>query len=150
MMSIRRMVPEDHPVLLALWERSVRASHRFLTEADIAMLRPLVAEELSGSATEWWVALGRDDGIAGMLGYSQGVIEGLFIEAECRGQGIGSRLVAHAQGLSGGALRVDVNEANPEALEFYQARGFQIIGRSATDGGGRPFPLIHLRRQTAP
>jgi len=40
---------------------------------------------------------------------------------------------------------VDVSEQNPEALAFHLANGFIIVGRSALDGGGRPFPLLHLR-----
>ena len=44
-----------------------------------------------------------------------------------------------------GPLVVDVNEQNPQALQFYLAEGFQVVGRSELDGGGRPFPLLHLR-----
>ena len=40
--QIRRTRAADHPALVALWERSVRATHDFLTEADIVALRPLV------------------------------------------------------------------------------------------------------------
>jgi putative acetyltransferase len=43
-----------------------------------------------------------------------------------------------------GSLTVDVNEQNPEALRFYQAFGFRVIGRSAVHGTGRPFPLQYL------
>jgi len=40
---------------------------------------------------------------------------------------------------------VDVNEQNPDAIKFYLAAGFTIVGRSPLDSGGRPFPLLHLR-----
>ncbi|MBD5243790.1 MAG: GNAT family N-acetyltransferase, partial [Barnesiella sp.] len=30
------------------------------------------------------------------------------------------------------------------ALNFYQARGFRIIGRDETDEAGRPYPILHL------
>ena len=33
--QIRRARAADHDTLVALWERSVRATHDFLTEADI-------------------------------------------------------------------------------------------------------------------
>lgn len=39
----------DHPTLITIWEASVRASHHFLQEADIAALRPLILEHYLGS-----------------------------------------------------------------------------------------------------
>ncbi|SLJ82783.1 putative acetyltransferase [Mycobacteroides abscessus subsp. abscessus] len=39
-----------------------------------------------------------------------------------------------------------MNEDNPTARKFYAAKGFEEIGRSEIDGQGRPFPLLHLRR----
>ena len=49
---IRPAQPTEHAALVMLWERSVRATHDFLTEADIAFYRPLVAEYFEGSATD--------------------------------------------------------------------------------------------------
>ena len=63
-----------------------------------------------------------------------------------RGKGGGRRLVEFAQERFPGALKVDVNEQNPEALKFYEALGFRIVGRSPTDTAGRPYPLLHLER----
>ncbi len=39
-MSIRPANIDDHDELLAIWLRSVRASHHFLSEADIERIRP--------------------------------------------------------------------------------------------------------------
>jgi putative acetyltransferase len=73
-------------------------------------------------------------------------ISALFLEPARRGRGGGSRLVAHAQASRGGDLAVDVNEQNQAAVGFYQALGFVVVGRSPLDDGGRPFPLLHMRR----
>ena len=43
-----------------------------------------------------------------------------------------------------GATRVDVNEQNEPALGFYRHLGFAVVGRSALDGQGRPYPLLHM------
>jgi hypothetical protein len=40
-----------------VWERSVRATHGFLTEDDIVALRPLVEAALDDEALELWVLL---------------------------------------------------------------------------------------------
>jgi putative acetyltransferase len=145
-MTIRRAQPGDHAGLLALWERSVRATHVFLGEAEVLELRPLVATELGGDACEWWVMAGDREQLLGFLGYTPNVIEGLFVDPDCRGRGVGTRLVAFAQQLAVGSLRVDVNEQNSAARGFYESLGFTMVGRSALDSAGRPFPLLHMER----
>jgi putative acetyltransferase len=145
-MNIRRSRVEDREQLLALWERSVRASHHFLRESDVAALRPLVAQELAHDAIQWWVLASADCAPIGFLGYSHATIEALFLDPDHVGAGGGTLLVAHAQQLAGSALTVDVNEQNESARRFYSARGFSVVGRSETDAGGRPFPILHMRR----
>ena len=146
---IRRAGREDGAELLALWERSVRATHDFLTEDDIVALRPLVADALAGTAVDWWV-LSSPTAIVGFLGYTSGTIEALFIDPDHLRQGAGRLLVAHAQELAGGPLAVEVNEANEQAVRAYRALGFSVVGRSPTDAGGRPFPILHMKREAPP
>src|SRR5262249_21892446 len=134
--------------LVALWERSVRATHDFLTEADIGALRPLVRDALNAEALELWVLTERAGMPIGFMGLAGHDIAALFLEPAHRGQGGGRRLVAHAQQLRDGELTVDVNEQNPAALGFYEALGFEVVGRSPVDDGGRPFPVLHMRRPT--
>ena len=144
-MKVRPATDEDREPLLELWERSVRATHDFLAPNDIVALRPLVAAELASDATEWWV-LEIDDAGAGFLGFANDAIEALFIDPSRRGEGGGTSLVEHAQRLARGVLTVDVNEQNERARRFYERRGFAVTGRSPTDSGGRPFPILHMRR----
>ncbi|SUX30277.1 GNAT family N-acetyltransferase [Chromobacterium vaccinii] len=84
--------------------------------------------------------------VAGFAGAMDGRLEMLFIAPACRGRGWGRALLEHAvDALS--ACKVDVNEDNPEALAFYRRMGFEVRGRSARDGAGGPFPLLHLERR---
>lgn len=147
-MYVRPAHVDDRPRLLELWERSVRATHHFLKEADVAALRPLVADELAGDAVEWWVLASATGAAVGFLGVVGGTIEALFIDPEHHRQGGGKLLVSHAQSLAAGELEVDVNEQNETALRFYEAIGFSVVSRSPTDAGGRPFPILHMRRST--
>src|SRR5574338_460407 len=146
MMQIRRPTAAEREPLVALWERSVRATHHFLGEAGIAELRPFVAEALRGDALDWWVLVDDAGTLLGFAGLTDHTIEGLFLDPVHRGKGGGRRLVEFAQERFPGALKVDVNEQNPEALKFYEALGFRIVGRSPTDTAGRPYPLLHLER----
>ena len=144
-MNVRLALVADHERMLELWERSVRATHDFLEERDIVTLRPLVAMELASQTIDWWVLESAGD-VAGFLGFANDSIEGLFLAPDQRGRGGGRLLVEHAQQLASGPLAVDVNEQNDAALEFYKALGFVVTGRSPTDGGGRPFPIVHTKR----
>jgi putative acetyltransferase len=145
-MRVRAARAEDRERLLELWERSVRATHQFLEEGDVVALRPLVAEELASDAVEWWVLMSAAGAAIGFLGFARDSIEALFIDPDHHRQGGGKALVAHAQTLAAGALAVDVNEQNAAALRFYTALGFSVVGRSPTDAGGRPFPILHMKR----
>lgn len=140
-MTIREGRRADRAQLLDLWERSVRATHDFLSEADIARLRPQL-RDLYFDAVELWVYEDAD-GLAGFIGLAGSQVEMLFLEPARRGQGIGTRLLDRARELRG-ALTVDVNEHNPQAHGFYRRYGFVETGRSPLDGQGRPFPLIHM------
>jgi putative acetyltransferase len=133
---------EDHPRLLTLWLDSVRATHHFLSEEDIQSLLPVV-RDLALPQLKVWVL--RDDalGIVGFMGLAGAGIEALFISPSFFRRGGGKLLIEHARRLKG-PLSVSVNEQNPSALAFYEANGFTVTSRSAVDGQGRPFPLLHL------
>lgn len=131
-----------------LWERSVRATHAFLTEADIVFYRPLVAEYFQRAALELWVLTDGANVPIGLLGLEGDSIAALFMEPAHRGEGGGRRLVSHAQELRGGALTVDVNEQNVDGRGFYEALGFAVVSRSPVDDTGRPYPILHMRRET--
>ena len=146
-LQIRRARRTDQSALLVVWERSVRATHDFLADADIVALRPLVEAALSDDALELWVLTEPDDVPVGFMGLAGDDISALFLEPARRRQGGGRRLVAHAQALREGDLTVDVNEQNHAARGFYEALGFVVVGRSPLDDGGRPFPVLHMRRR---
>lgn len=138
--------PEDHPRMLEVWEASVRATHHFLSEADVAFFKPLVPEAFL-QVSELVCVRDGEGSVVGFLGTAEGKIEMLFLDPAWRGKGIGRRLLTHAvEGL--GATTVDVNEQNEQAVGFYLRMGFEVEGRSDLDGLGKPFPLLHLRRRT--
>lgn len=133
---------EDLPRLFEVWECSVRATHAFLTEADLQALIPLVREGLAAFGPIHVLRDGEGRASA-FLGVDGAKVEMLFVHADHRGRGLGSRLLAFALEALG-ATKVDVNEQNPQALGFYLHHGFHIAGRSPVDGQGNPFPILHL------
>lgn len=138
-----RDLPEDAAALFALWEASVRATHDFLTEADIQRIAAYVPDALRDAET-MLVARDGQGSPVGFCGITGDEVEMLFIHPDARGQGVGSRLLRVA--VEGhGATRLDVNEQNAQARGFYEHENFQVVGRSETDGMGDPFPILHMR-----
>lgn len=141
--SIQPVSP-DTKELLSIWRSSVEAIHHFLTPAQVDQLVPFVRqaflqmEQLLGI----WDLQGQ---LSGFLGVCADRVEMLFIDAAHRGQGLGGQLLQYAIDRFD-VRHLDVNEQNPQALGFYQRFGFQVYARSALDGQGNPFPLLHLER----
>ncbi|HVL74724.1 MAG TPA: acetyltransferase [Noviherbaspirillum sp.] len=142
-MSICAAGPADFERLTVLWEASVRATHHFLTDDYLALLRDKVRNEYL-AAVELRTCRNDAGDILGFIGVSGRKVEMLFVDPQRRGEGIGRRLMEYAV-REMGATEVDVNEQNPAAAGFYRHLGFEPVGRSPLDGLGRPYPVLHLR-----
>lgn len=139
-MKIVKCNAKDYRTLAGIWERSVMATHRFLKEDDFFEIKAALIPDYFPNVDLYAIA---HKGIyAGFIGLGPHSIEMLFIDSDRRGRGYGSALIEFAK--QHGATKVDVNEQNPSALNFYKAKGFRIIGRDETDDAGRPYPILHL------
>lgn len=141
-MKLIQATPQDYPQLIELWEASVRATHHFLAEDDVQQLKPLILGQYF-DAVDLTCAKNTDGTIVGFSGVYQGHLEMLFIAPAARGQGVGRFLARHAIDTQG-VTKVDVNEQNEQAVGFYLHLGFSVQSRSAVDGQGRAYPLLHL------
>jgi len=133
---------DEFDALAALWEASVRATHDFLSENDIAGLREAIRRTYLAAVTLCACRDARGQ-ILGFAGVSGNKVEMLFVAPEHRGRDVGRTLLEHAV-TAMAASRLDVNEQNQQALDFYRHLGFRVVGRSPMDGQGRPFPLLHM------
>lgn len=141
-MNIQAVSQDNYQELIEVWEASVRATHDFLPEENIAELKPLILQHYF-DAVELRCVKNVDDKILGFIGVSDSNIEMLFVDPAHIGQSIGRQLTEFAiEQLQ--AQKVDVNEQNPKAIGFYERLGFIETGRSELDGQGNPFPLIHM------
>jgi len=141
-MKIHSVNAEDYPELLAVWENSLRATHDFITEDDIAFFKPIIIEQAFPNVSLKCI---KDENktILGFVGVHECKIEMLFILDAARGKGIGKALLNYAvEQLA--AHKVDVNEQNPLAVGFYQHMGFKVASRSPLDDMGKPFPILHM------
>lgn len=141
MINIRMSRPDEAAKIIEIWQRTVDATHDFLTVNDRIEIEREVVHFFS--ATPVWVAVNQQDQPLGFMFLHDGHLEALFIDAAARGHGVGKQLVLHALSLYPN-LSVDVNEQNAQAVGFYQHMGFDVTSRSEIDSQGRPYPLLHL------
>ena len=140
-------VTEKTPALLErlcrVWEASVRATHRFLSEAEILRIKAYVPQAIA-SAEHLVIAETEDGAPVGFLGAENGRLEMLFLAPEARGKGLGRQLLEY--GMQHFDIReLTVNEQNPQAVEFYRHMGFQTFRWTEHDEEGGPYPLLYMR-----
>lgn len=115
-------------VLTDIWEASVRATHTFLTEADITALQAYVPDALC-AAEHLTVLLDDNCRPAGFCGVDGRRLKMLFLHPDATGKDVGRLLVQHAHD----AYQVNevcVNEQNPNAAAFYRRMGFALDRRT--------------------
>ena len=129
--------------LLEVWERSVRATHLFLSAGEVAEIKPYVPQALR--EVPRLIVAWREDGTpVGFMGIDGQKLEMLFLAPEERGRGLGGKLVRY--GVERFDIReVTVNEQNPQARGFYERMGFRVCQQSELDEQGRPYPILDMR-----
>ena len=145
-MEIVHASSNEFPVLMEIWEASVRATHHFLTEENIQYFKPLILANYM-PVMEMYAAKDASGTITGFLGLHHNKVEMLFISPTHHRKGIGRKFINHAVELKGD-IELDVNEQNEGAVKFYKECGFCVKGRSERDALGKPFPLLHLKLTT--
>lgn len=128
--------------ILTVWEQSVLATHDFLTPTDFSEIKKLV-QTINFNHFQVY-CLTEDDFVIGFIGVANKKIEMLFLDPKYFGQGLGKMLMNFAISELA-ADKVDVNEQNIKAVNFYKKSGFEIIERAEKDDQGRNYPLLRMK-----
>ncbi len=141
--EIQARTPQLLTNLLDIWEDSVRATHHFLSDAEVKKIRKYVPQALSG--VEHLIIAGNESNKAvAFMGTENSRLEMLFVSSEERRKGIGKCLIQY--GIQNyGILEVTVNEQNPQAVGFYKHLGFETYKRTDCDEEGNPYPLLYMK-----
>lgn len=141
-MEIREAVHRDDALLrqlLELWERSVRATHTFLSPAEIAAIRndvPQALESVPHLLVAWEAG-----SPAGFLGADGERLEMLFLDPDHRGRGLGGALARY--GLrTFGLTEVTVNEQTPRPWDFMSIWAFGYMGDPLWMNRAGPIPCF--------
>lgn len=134
----------EFPQLLSVWESSVSATHDFLCNGDMAFFKKIIIEKDVFAHVLITAAIDENKNIIGFSGVSGDNLEMLFVREAYIGKGVGKLLMLHAiNNLH--VTKVDVNEQNTRAADFYRQFGFTAVSRSEVDSTGKPYPILHMQ-----
>ena len=133
-MRVRPARRDELGACAALYHRVVRETFTWLPTDD-------AADRFLAEAEEEEVYVAEIDGsLVGLAGFYRpdNFLHSLYIDAEARGRGVGSALLAHVRASANGPLSLKVQKLNTAAVAFYQARGMEIRDEGGLDdpGGG--------------
>ena len=129
--------------LLSIWEKSVQATHLFLSDSEIEKIKEYVPQAI-GEVEHLIVAEDNFGRIVGFMGTAANRLEMLFLSPDKRGHGTGKQFINF--GITNyGINEVTVNEQNPQAVVFYKHIGFETYKRTDFDEQGNPYPLLYMK-----
>ena len=129
--------------LLKVWENSVRATHKFLSNEEILEIKKYVPEALA-SISHLIIDNDENGNPVAFMGIEENKLEMLFITSEYRGKGIGKKMLSYGIE-SYGVTNLAVNEDNPQTKGFYEHMGFKVYQRNELDDQGNPYPVLYMK-----
>lgn len=142
-MKIIRLTSENASEILVIWEACIRVTHLFLEEEDILLFKSFVKMVCDKSFTSFFGIRDKNGCLIAFMGILGNNIDMLFVHPSFHSIGIGSSLLKFAVDQNN-CNKVDVNEQNTKALEFYINKGFKVVSRSEKDDFGKRYPILHL------
>ena len=129
--------------LLEIWEASVKATHLFLSAAEIENIKSYVPQALK--EVSHLIVLENEERLPlAFMGLEKQKLEMLFIAPQVRGCGFGRALMKY--GINNHSINeLTVNEQNSLAKGFYDHMGFHVYKRTDEDEQGNPYPLLYMR-----
>ena len=118
--------------LLKVWENSVRATHKFLSNEEILEIKKYVPQALNDIA-HLIIDTDENENPIAFIGIEGNKLEMLFIASEYRGKGIGTKLIETMlkllknKGYKKTSLAV---QKDNYAVKMYKKVGFKIINEN--------------------
>lgn len=127
--------------LLDVWEKSVRATHFFLSDNEVKNIKKYVPQALNAIA-HLLVAEDKAGKPIAFMEWRMGRLK-CFLLPRKKEAGAGEAEIHY--GIENyGVERLAVNEQNPQAKGFYEHMGFQVYKRTDHDEQGNPYPLLYM------
>lgn len=140
--EIKPYEEEFREQMIDVWEKSVRATHSFVSAEDIEYFKQIVKEIDFNLFLVYYLILGTE--VLGFIGVAERKIEMLFLDPKFIGKGLGTKLMQFALNELQ-ADEVEVNEQNFAAVEFYSKFGFVTYERTEKDSEGKDYPILKMK-----
>ncbi len=125
--EIRLAQPDDLEATVGVWERSrwgvqpwLEERMNYTHEDNLRHFRDVVMREY-----QVWLAVA-DSEVVGLIAFSEGDVDQLYVEPRWQGRGVGSALLERAKELSPRGITLHTHQRNERARAFYEGRGFRI------------------------
>jgi len=141
--SIKKFQPGYRDAMIEIWEQSVRATHHFLELEDIDFYKTLVLG-IDFTSFDCYCVFDQSDEMIGIMGIANKKLEMLFLKPSVIGTGVGRKLMEFILNELK-VNKVDVNEGNTNAVNFYKKFGFQVYERTPLDDSGKPYPILRMK-----
>ncbi|WP_313580166.1 GNAT family N-acetyltransferase [Chishuiella sp.] len=128
--------------ILDVWEKSVLETHHFLNKKDFIEIKEFLYN-FDFEILDVYCLI-ENEIVIGFLALQNKKIEMLFLDPKFIGKGLGKKMLDFAV-LTLHANKVDVNEQNNHAKEFYEKFGFKIYERTEKDDLGKDYPILKMK-----
>lgn len=128
--------------ILDVWEKSVLETHHFLSKEDFIEIKEFLNNFDFENLDVY--CLIENKIVIGFLGLYDKKIEMLFLNPKFIGKGLGKKMLDFAI-VTLHANKVDVNEQNKHAKEFYEKFGFKVYERTEKDDLGKDYPILKMK-----
>lgn len=137
---IREVKKQEIPKVAEIWLAANLDAHDFIPETYWRDHLEMV-EELLAKA---WICVCEEEGkILGFLGMDGDYIEGIFVEKDQRGRGIGKLLLDYVKGFKK-KLELRVYEKNSRAIRFYRREKFCVSAEEIDrDTGEKEYRMLY-------
>ena len=100
--EMQHRTPQQIAQLVEVWESSVRATHHFLSDAEVEQIKQYVPQALTEVAHLFVAQQGEQP--VGFMGIEKDSLEMLFLAPQARGKGLGKQLLQ--EGIARGVRRL--------------------------------------------
>jgi len=125
---IREFETSDENYVAGIWHRAGLLEYTYLpafqaldSERALAVFRSDIL-----SACNLWVEASGPD-IRGFIALNGAYVDRLYVDPQCQGLGIGTRLIQHAKNLNPAGLNLHTHQQNVRACNFYESLGFEAV-----------------------
>ncbi len=136
---IRTFQSADAGQVMKLWLSGNIDAHPFIPKEYWESNFALVQEQLLQAEVYVYEHGGS---IQGFIGLQEDYIAGIFVKEDCRGTGIGKKLLDHVK-VSHSVLTLNVYQKNFRAVEFYKRESFDLISEDIEPDSGEMDETMH-------